>query len=233
MAKKGLILVTSCSSEQLNGLKSFKKITRRQAWGWEVAKNWLVLVGSCSSRLYPPLTSLSWFDWKRTLSCSSEQLTGLIESSKRSLANNGLVLVTSSSSRPPPPFNSLRTSSKQFNRLEIKKKFSLGETWGEMAGSWLRAAPAGPLLPSILCASLLFAAYSVFNQRNSFQEVSKLNCWNLLRKNWWKYIKTTTLFLQKKKFRNLLVYPYHIPFFVIRNSATILFPRQPTEQQMA
>ena len=181
VAKKGLILVTSCSSELLNRLrKSCKKVTRRQAWAWEVAKNGLVLVGSCSSRLYPPLTSLSWFDWKRTLSCSSEQLTGLIESSKRSLANNGLVLVTSCSSRPPPPFNSLRTSSKQFNRLEIKKKFSLGETWGKMAGSWLRAAPAGPLLPSILCASLLFAAYSVFNQRSSFQEVSKFNCWNLL-----------------------------------------------------
>ena len=55
MAKKGLILVTSCSSEQLNGLrKSCKKVTRRQAWAWEVAKNGLILVGRCYSRPPPP-----------------------------------------------------------------------------------------------------------------------------------------------------------------------------------
>jgi len=39
-----------------------------------------------------------------------------------------------------------------------------------MGWSWLRGAPSGPLVPSLLCASLLFTAYSVFNQRNSFQE---------------------------------------------------------------
>ena len=43
-----------------------------------------------------------------------------------------------------------------------------------MAGSWLRAVSAsGPLIPSLLCASLLFAAYSVFDRKEFFQEVSK------------------------------------------------------------
>ena len=53
--------------------------------------------------------------------------------------------------------------------LKISDKF----VNNKMTGSWLRQVPSGPFLPSLISASLLFAAYSVFNQGKSFQEVGK------------------------------------------------------------
>ena len=41
----------------------------------------------------------------------------------------------------------------------------------KMTGFWLRQVSNGPFLPSLISASLLFAAYSLFNQGKSFQEV--------------------------------------------------------------
>ena len=52
----------------------------------------------------------------------------------------------------------------------------------KMTGSWLRQVPSGPFLPSLLSASLLFAAYSVFNQGKSFQEVGKCVFLSFLKK---------------------------------------------------
>ena len=54
--------------------------------------------------------------------------------------------------------------------VKISKKKCVNN---KMTGSWLRQVPSGPFLPSLISASLLFAAYSIFNHGKSFQEVGK------------------------------------------------------------
>ena len=58
----------------------------------------------------------------------------------------------------------------------VKEEVKISDKFvnNKMTGSWLRQVPSGPFLPSLISASLLFAAYSVLNQGKSFQEVEKI-----------------------------------------------------------
>ena len=60
--------------------------------------------------------------------------------------------------------------------LSKRKWKSRQSLHSKMTGSWLRLVPRWPFLPSLISASLLFAAYSVFNQGKSFQEVGYTFC---------------------------------------------------------